>query len=96
VAQQDTAVEGVYDGNTCRVTFTERKNGSFTVSNLEYIPTMITPFDDVHPMRWLNVPQDVDDPAFASIRSALQATGQRVTEVIGSLGAFSKGVTEGE
>jgi poly-gamma-glutamate capsule biosynthesis protein CapA/YwtB (metallophosphatase superfamily) len=95
VAQQDTAVEGVYDGNTARVTFTERKDGSFKVAKLEYIPTMITPFDGVHPMRWLNVPQDVNDPEFAAIRSALEATGQRVTDVIGSLGAFKKGVAEG-
>jgi poly-gamma-glutamate capsule biosynthesis protein CapA/YwtB (metallophosphatase superfamily) len=96
VAQQDTAVEGVYDGNTCRVTFTERADGSFGVTKLEYIPTMITHFDGVHPMRWLNVPQDLDDPAFASLRPALAATDQRVTDVIGSLGAFRRGVTEGD
>ena len=95
VAQQDTAVEGVYDGNTARVTFTEQPDGSFGVSKLQYIPTMITPFDGVHPMRWLNVPQDIDDPAYASLRPALSATDRRVTEVIGSLGAFRRGVTEG-
>ena len=72
VAQQDTEVEGVYDGNTCRVTFTERADGSFGVTKLEYIPTMITHFDGVHPMRWLNVPQDLDEPGtFASLRPAL-------------------------
>jgi hypothetical protein len=95
VAQQDTAVEGVYDGNTCRVTFTEQPDGSFAVAKLEYIPTMITPFDDVHPMRWLNVPQDLHDPAFASLHAALQATQQRVTSVVGMLGAFKHGVVEG-
>jgi len=95
VAQQDTAVEGVYDGNTARVTFTEQPDGSFGVSKLQYIPTMITPFDGVHPMRWLNVPQDLDDPAYASLRPALSATDRRVTEVIRSLGAFRRGVTEG-
>ena len=95
VAQQDTAVEGVYDGNTARVTFTEQPDSSFGVSKLQYIPTMITPFDGVHPMRWLNVPQDLDDPAYASLHPALSATDRRVTDVIGSLGAFRRGVTEG-
>jgi poly-gamma-glutamate synthesis protein (capsule biosynthesis protein) len=95
VAQQDTAVEGVYDGNTCRVTFKERADGSFAVERLEYIPTMITRFDDVHPMRWLNVPQDIRDPAYAGLHDQLAATQERVREVIGSLGAFKKGVTEG-
>jgi poly-gamma-glutamate capsule biosynthesis protein CapA/YwtB (metallophosphatase superfamily) len=96
VAQQDTSVEGVYDGNTCRVTFTEREDGSFEVTKLQYIPTMITTFDGSNPMRWLNVPQDLDDPDYSGSRSALEATGQRVTDVVGSLGAFKKGVTEGK
>jgi poly-gamma-glutamate synthesis protein (capsule biosynthesis protein) len=96
VAQQDTAVEGVYDGNTCRVTFKERRDGSYKVAKLEYIPTMITHFDGVHPMRLLNVPTSLDDPKFASLHSALLATEQRVTDVIGSLGVFKKGVTEGQ
>ena len=95
VAQQDTAVEGVYDGNTSRVTFTERGDGSFAVSKLEYIPTMITPFDGVHPMRWLNVPRSLDDPRYAARRADLRATQQRVTAVIGSRGAFERGVVEG-
>jgi poly-gamma-glutamate capsule biosynthesis protein CapA/YwtB (metallophosphatase superfamily) len=95
VAQQDTSVEGVYDGNTCRVTFTEQPDGSFDVTKLEYIPTMITPFDGVHPMRWLNVPQDLDEARFAGLRPDLQAAGERVRTVIGSLGAFRRGVTEG-
>jgi poly-gamma-glutamate capsule biosynthesis protein CapA/YwtB (metallophosphatase superfamily) len=94
VAQQDTAVEGVYDGNTCRVTFTEKADGSFAVSELEYLPTMITHFDGVHPMRWLDVPKDLHDPAFASLHSALQATQERVTSVVGMLGAFKHGVVE--
>jgi poly-gamma-glutamate capsule biosynthesis protein CapA/YwtB (metallophosphatase superfamily) len=96
VAQQDTAVEGVYDGVTCRVTFKERRDGSFKVEKLEYIPTMITHFDGVHPMRLLNVPASLDDPRYASLRPSLLATQQRVKEVIGSLGAFKKGVVEGE
>jgi poly-gamma-glutamate capsule biosynthesis protein CapA/YwtB (metallophosphatase superfamily) len=96
VAQQDTAVEGVYDGNTCRVTFKERRDGTFKVAKLEYIPTMITHFDGVHPMRLINVPASLDDPEYASLRPALLATEQRVTDVIGSLGAFKKGVVEGE
>ena len=96
VAQQDTAVEGVYDGNTCRVTFKERRDGSFKVVKLEYIPTMITHFDYNRPMRVLDVPASLDDPRYASLHSALLATEQRVTDVIGSLGAFKKGVVEGK
>jgi poly-gamma-glutamate capsule biosynthesis protein CapA/YwtB (metallophosphatase superfamily) len=96
VAQQDTAVEGVYDGNTARVTFREKRDGSYKVVKLEYIPTMITHFDGVHPMRLINVPASLDDPKYASLRSALLATQQRVTDVIGSLGAFKKGVVEGQ
>jgi hypothetical protein len=78
------------------VTFTEREDGSFKVAKLQYIPTMITHFDGVHPMRWLNVPQDVGDPDFAAQQAELEATEQRVTDVIGSLGAFKEGVTEGD
>lgn len=96
VAQQLTSVEGVYDGNTCRVTFRERPDGSFRVQKLEFIPTMITPFDGVHPMRVLNVPQDIDDPAFAQLRAQLLATDDRVGTVVTSLGADKRGVTEGQ
>jgi poly-gamma-glutamate synthesis protein (capsule biosynthesis protein) len=94
VAQQDTAVTGVYDGNTCRVTFTEKPDGSFAVTRLEYLPTMITHFDGVHPMRWLDVPKDLHDPAFASLRPKLRATRARVSADVGMLGAFEHGVIE--
>jgi len=100
IAQQSTDVEGVYDGNTARVTFTERPDGSFGVSRLEYIPTMITPYDYAdptgHPMRWLEVPRDLKDPAYASIRSQLLATQARVRADVNLLGALKHGVTEGE
>jgi hypothetical protein len=94
VAQQDADVEGVYDGNTCRVTFTEKPDGSFAVSRLEYLPTMITHFDGVHPMRWLDVAKDLPDPAFASLRPALRATRARVSADVNLLGAFKHGVVE--
>jgi hypothetical protein len=94
VAQQDADVEGVYDGNTCRVTFTEKPDGSFAVSRLEYLPTMITHFDGVHPMRWLDVAKDLHDPAFASLRPALRATRARVSADVNLLGAFKHGVVE--
>jgi len=96
IAQQDTSVEGVYDGNTARVTFTERRNGSFKVTELEYIPTMITHFDGSNPMRWLNVPSSLKNPDYAGLRSQLQATQDRVSEVIDMLGAFKRGVVEGK
>jgi poly-gamma-glutamate synthesis protein (capsule biosynthesis protein) len=94
VAQQDADVEGVYDGNTCRVTFTEKPDGSFAVSRLEYLPTMITHFDGAHPMRWLDVAKDLHDPAFASLRPALRATQARVSADVNMLGAFKHGVVE--
>jgi hypothetical protein len=78
------------------VTFVERPDGSFRVQKLEYIPTMITTFDGVHPMRLLNVPKDLDDPRYAALRPQLRATEQRVRAVVGQRGAFERGVTEGE
>ena len=95
IAQQDPTVEGVYDGDTCRVTFTERADGSFRVSRLEYIPTTVTRFDGVHPMRWIDVRRHLHDPRYAALRPELRATQQRVRTVIGSLGALRLGVTEG-
>lgn len=95
IAQQDTAVEGVYDGNTCRVTFREQRNGGFEVAKLEYIPTMITHYDGVHPMRWLNVPQSLGDPADSALHGPLAATEQRVTAAVNLRHAFARGVVEG-
>jgi poly-gamma-glutamate capsule biosynthesis protein CapA/YwtB (metallophosphatase superfamily) len=100
IAQQETDVDGVYDGNTCRVTFTEQPGGSFTVSRLQYIPTMITPFDEAdpaaHPMRWLDIPKDLDDPTYASLRPQMLADQTAVRAQVGQLGALTQGVTEGE
>ncbi len=96
VAQQETSVEGVYDGNTCRVTFKERPDGTFAVTRLEYIPTMITRYDDgVNPMRMLNISRALDDPRYADLRGQLRATQRRVSAVINMRGAFAEGVTAG-
>jgi poly-gamma-glutamate synthesis protein (capsule biosynthesis protein) len=100
IAQQDTSVNGVYDGNTARVTFVRQPDGSYAVGKLQYIPTMITPFDyadpAAHPMRWLDVPKDLKDPAYASLRPQLLATQARVRANVNILGALKHGVTEGE
>ncbi len=96
VAQQDTAVEGVYDGNTARVTFTERPDGSFKTTLVEYIPTMISRYDGTSPMRWLNVSQALDDRRYASLRDLLVATRSRVKAAVNLENAFAKGVVEGE
>lgn len=96
VAQQDPAVEGVYDGNTCRVTFRQRSDGSFQVAKLEYIPTMITQYDGVHPMRWLNVPRSVVDPADAALHDQLAATQRRVRADVNLDNALAHGVTQGK
>lgn len=99
IAQQETDVTGVYDGNTCRVTFTQKADGTFDVSALEYIPTMITKYDytdpTAHPMRWLDVPKDLTDPAYRALRPDLLATQARVRANVDLLGALSHGVTEG-
>jgi poly-gamma-glutamate synthesis protein (capsule biosynthesis protein) len=95
VAEQDPAVEGVYDGNTCRVTFRERADGSFRVAKLEYIPTMITQYDGVHPMRVLNVPQSLHDPKYAALHTQLAATQARVRADVNLEHALAHGVTEG-
>jgi len=96
LAQQETSVEGVYDGNSCRVTFVERPDGTFAVERLEYIPTMITRFDGgVNPMRMLNVSRALDDPRYGDVRGQLRATERRVSAVIDMRGAFAAGVTAG-
>jgi poly-gamma-glutamate synthesis protein (capsule biosynthesis protein) len=96
VAAQSTDVEGVFDGLTVRVTFTGVPGGRFTVSRLEYVPTMITRFDGVHPVRVLDVPRALHEPRYASLRTQLLATQARVRSDVDLLGALRHGVTEGE
>jgi hypothetical protein len=100
IAQQDTTIPSTYQGNTVRVTFTAQPGGTFAVSNLEYIPTMITPYDyadpTAHPMRWLDVPKDLNDPAYALYRPQMLAAQTDVRHDINLLGALKHGVTEGE
>lgn len=96
IAEQDPAVEGVYDGNTCRVTFREQPDGRFAVAKLQYIPTMITQYDGVHPMRVLNVPRSLHDPRYAALHSQLKATEQRVRSDVNLDSALAHGVTEGK
>jgi poly-gamma-glutamate capsule biosynthesis protein CapA/YwtB (metallophosphatase superfamily) len=95
IAEQDPAVEGVYDGNTCRVTFREQPDGSFTVAKLQYIPTMITQYNGVRPMRVLDVPRALHQPRYASLRTQLRATAQRVRADVNLDGALGHGVSEG-
>ncbi|MGH3505608.1 MAG: CapA family protein [Nocardioidaceae bacterium] len=96
VAQQSTDVPGLYDGNTARVTFTERKQGGFRVSSLEYIPTMVTTFEGSTPMRYLDAARALDQRRFRARHDELQATFDRVTEIIGMEGAFKRGVSLGD
>jgi poly-gamma-glutamate synthesis protein (capsule biosynthesis protein) len=100
IAQQDTTMPSTYQGNTVRVTFTQQPDDTFAVSKLEYIPTIITPYDDAdpaaHPMRWLDVPKDLDDPRFAYYRPQMLAAQRDVRHDINLLGALKHGVTEGE
>lgn len=95
-AAQSTDVEGVYDGLTVRVTFTGVPGGRFTVSKLEYVPTMITRFEGANPARVLDVPRALQEPRYASLRTQLLATQARVRSDVNLLGAFRHGVVEGE
>jgi poly-gamma-glutamate capsule biosynthesis protein CapA/YwtB (metallophosphatase superfamily) len=99
IARQDPMIPGVYEGNTCRVTFTQQPDGSFTVTRLQYIPTIITPYDYghpiAHPMRWLDVPRDITDPTYASRYNQLVVTEARVRADVNLLGALRQGVTQG-
>lgn len=88
VAQQDPGIEGVFDGNTARVTFTERPDHTFGVSRLEFVPTMITHWIPGTPMRLLDVRRHPGEPGAA-------AALRRVRAAVGSLGAFRRGVTLG-
>ncbi len=96
MAAQATDVEGLYDGLAVRVTFTGVPGGRFTVSKLEYVPTMITKFDGTHPVRVLDVPRALDEPQYAGLRSELLATQARVRADVNLLGALKHGVTEGQ
>jgi poly-gamma-glutamate synthesis protein (capsule biosynthesis protein) len=96
VAQQSTDVPGLYDGNTARVTFRERKAGGFRVAELEFIPTMVTTFDGSTPMRYLDAARALEQRRFRGLHGDLRATVDRVTEIIGMEGAFKRGVTPGD
>jgi Bacterial capsule synthesis protein PGA_cap len=95
VAAQSTDVEGVYDGLAVRVTFTGVPGGPFTISGLQWVPTMITQFDGTHPVRVLDVPRALHQPQYAALRSELLAAQARVRADVNLLGALKHGVTEG-
>lgn len=100
IAQQLTSMigDGVYDGNTCKVTFDQRPDGHYVVGKVQYIPTMISRYDyadpGAHPMRWLDVQRALHQPQYAGLRAELLATQARVRHDVDLLGAFKDGVTE--
>lgn len=94
IAQQETDVPGLYDGNLARVTFTEKPSGRFELSLLEFLPTQITRSSPGRPMRYLDAGRAVQDPRFRTIRDDLRATISGVRAVIGSKGAFERGVRQ--
>lgn len=95
VAQQDPTDEDLFTGVTGRVTFTERPNGRFKVSKLEYFPTRITHYVPGVPMRVLDVRRSLRDPGQAHRRAELRAAQQRVRDTVGELGAFKDGLVAG-
>lgn len=99
VAAQSTPLPGLYDGNTARVTFTRQRNGRYAVTRLQYIPTLMTRYDEAHPqarpMRWLDVNRHLHDPAYARLHDALVTAQQRVRRAVNLDGALAHGVTDG-
>ncbi len=96
VAQQEKSMPELYVGNAAQVTFAERASGRFRVAEVHYRPTMVTYFDGIHPMRYLDVARALDDPRYATLRPRLKDANARVRRAVGADGALARGVTPAE
>ncbi|MFN8189160.1 MAG: CapA family protein [Nocardioidaceae bacterium] len=93
VAQQEKSMPELYVGNAAQVTFTQRPGGAFKVSAVQYRPTMVTFFDGIHPMGYLDAARALNQPAYAGQRARLRDALARVRRAVGANGAFTRGVT---
>ena len=76
IAQQETSIPDTYRGITARFELTETPSGAFRVSDVAYLPTMITPYVSGDPrMRVLDAAAALHDPSTAR-RSAAVAAGR--------------------
>jgi poly-gamma-glutamate synthesis protein (capsule biosynthesis protein) len=96
VAQQEKSMPELYIGNAAQVTFAERASGGFRVAEVHYRPTMVTYYDGIHPMRYLDVARALDDPRYAALRPRLKDANARVRRAVGADGALARGVTPAE
>lgn len=89
VAGQQTAVPRTYRGVSVRFELTERPRGDFGVSDIGYLPTMITGADPARPAtRVLDVRTALDDPRTRGrLRPLLRTTLAAVRADVCSLGA---------
>jgi poly-gamma-glutamate synthesis protein (capsule biosynthesis protein) len=89
IAQQETARPSTYRGVSVRFELTQRPCGRFEVTDIAFLPTMITPYDPADPrMRVLDVPAALgDDSTPRQQREALRATLAAVRSDVLSLDA---------
>jgi hypothetical protein len=94
IAQQLTSMPDTYRGITSRFELTERPSGDFAVTDVAYLPTMITPYVAGDPrMRVLDAAGALHDPSTAdSLRPDLRATVTAVTAAAELLGADRHGL----
>ena len=96
VAQQEKTMPELYVGNAAQVTFTQRPSGRFRPTTVQYRPTMVTFFDGIHPMRYLDAARALDEPRYAGLRPRLRDAMARVRRAVGAEGALTRGVTRAE
>ena len=89
VAQQGTSPTHTYRGVSLRFELTRRPGDRFEVSDVAYLPTMITPYNPADPrMRVLDVPAELRDGSTSRhLRESLAATLAAVRSDLLSLGA---------
>ena len=89
VAQQETSQTHTYRGASLRFELTRRPGDRFEVSDIAYLPTMITPYNPADPrMRVLDVPAELRDGSTSRhLRESLAATLAAVRSDLLSLGA---------
>ena len=78
IAQQETSIPDTYRGITARFELTETRAGGFRVSDVAYLPTMITPYVSGDPrMRVLDAAAALHDPSTPDASAAVAAARGR-------------------
>ena len=94
IAQQETSMPDTYRGITARFTFTERPSEGFRVSDVAFLPTLITPYVAGDPrMRVLDAAAALQDPGSPPVpRALLRQTVIEVRAAAESLGGGRSGL----